>query len=130
MASYLSDVSQLATVSRLGVALLYPGMLDRSAAARARMQVSSHTLRRNQIVLDSAFLLYTRWRDLDQVSGSGGAIRFVFADSSPQAGRDWFQCKEHILYQRDIVQLSRSIDALATTRTHMAEAAAQPAHRE
>ena len=76
---------------------------------RAMIHVSATTLRRNQVVLDAAYILYKRNGYQKHV----GISRYALGDSSPQAGKDWFQRKEQWIYNRDLVKLADAVDAFA-----------------
>jgi hypothetical protein len=62
-----------------------------------------------QVVFDAAFLLLTRKQFAQE---PGGFCRWVLCDSSPQGGRDWFQCKEIRVRRRDLGPLAAAVDAL------------------
>ena len=47
-------------------------------------------------------------------SEPGGYSRWALGDSSPQAGRDWFQCKETIVKNSDLLKVAHAIDTLTS----------------
>lgn len=64
-------------------------------------------LRKRQVAFDAAYLLYMR-----REFASDRFTRWAWADSSPQAGRDWFQCKEQYIKNADLVRVARAVDQL------------------
>jgi hypothetical protein len=62
-----------------------------------------------QVVFDAAFLLFTRRQFAKEPSGF---CRWVLCDSSPQAGRDWFQCKEIRARRCDLGRLATAVNTL------------------
>ena len=69
---------------------------------------------RRQVGFDSAYLLASRREFAEE---AGGFSRWAWGDSSPQAGRDWFQCKETYIKNSDLLKVTEAIDILTCCLT-------------
>jgi predicted secreted protein len=95
----------------LGAEVLFPGLFTSSLHLRQPVVPGRTMVRSHKVCFDVAYLMLTgerfraAWRQ-------GGMSRWSWADSSPQAGRDWFQCKEMHALNRDLPALAAAVDAL------------------
>ena len=107
MASYLSNFDHIGRAASLGVEVLFPGCFTTVAMQKASYRVSTSYLRKRQVAFDAAYLLYMRREfALDKFT------RWAWIDSSPQAGRDWFQCKEQYIKDADLAKVAKAVDKL------------------
>lgn len=69
-------------------------------------------IRSQRVCLDAAFAVFKARAFKSAWSCEGGVSRWSWADSSPQAGHDWFQCKEVHALNRDLPGLAAAVDRL------------------
>ena len=75
--------------------------------------VSSDFLRKRTVAMDAAYLLAVQ-----KGMAAEPNARWVLVVSSPQKGRDWFQCKEQHAGAKDLVKLARTVDQLTRAKEH------------
>eukprot|EP00975_Prorocentrum_lima_P005475 1183096-Prorocentrum_lima.AAC.1 len=46
----------------------------------------------------------------------GGIVRWAWGDSSPQVGKDWFQCKELYVHKKNLLLVAKAMDQLTRAR--------------
>ena len=88
--------------------LLQPSFVASFADIPVKSLPSKSFMRRRQVSFDGAFMLWKR-----TVDASAPVVRWVWMDSSPQAGRDWLQVKELYAREADLVQLYHAVETLA-----------------
>eukprot|EP00972_Heterocapsa_arctica_P045185 6670725-Heterocapsa_arctica.AAC.1 len=97
----------------LGTQVLFPNIFTSALQLRQTTVPGRSLVRAHQVCFDIAYLMFTgekfkaAWQQ-----GGGGMSRWSWADSSPQAGRDWFQCKEMHALNQDLPALAAAVDAL------------------
>ena len=133
LAGYLSNVHDLRKVAAIGASLIFPKLLSPDCLP-FRIREIPHPVRvgEQRVCLDAAYLLLRRREVLLCRSACAlppatstdpaeqqqqGMSRWTWVDSSPQAHRDWFQCKESWAYLRDLPSLARSVDRLTLDQT-------------
>ena len=111
MASHLSSLNRIGAIAASGVELLFPGMFTQAAQRRAGWHTSSSYLKKRRVVFDAALLVLQR-----QQTAETQLTRWAWADSSPQAGRDWFMVKEQSARDEDLPALAAAVDSLIYAR--------------
>jgi hypothetical protein len=111
LAAHLTNVGDMRDTVALGAEVLFPGLFTSSLPLRQPVVPGRNMVRSHKLCLDVAYLMLTgeQFRAAEQ---QGGMSRWSWADSSPQAGRDWFQCKEMHALNRDLPALLAAVDAL------------------
>jgi hypothetical protein len=113
LASHLSNVADMRDTVVLGTQVHFSNIFASSVQLRPTTVPGRSMVRAHQVCFDIAYLMFTgekfkaAWQQ-----GGGGMSRWSWADSSPQAGRDWFQCKEMHALNQDLPALAAAVDAL------------------
>ena len=108
LTQYLSNAADLNKVSELACNLLFPGCFTSGAHHRAQEIASTSLIRSHKVVFDVAYTLVKR----EEFASASSVTRWAWADSSPQAGRDWFQCKEQYALDSSLRALADAVDTL------------------
>jgi hypothetical protein len=112
LSSYLSNAKDIGAVSALGTELIFPGCFTSSAVALAN-NCSTSLLRAHKVVFDAAYTLLKR----SEFQVGRAVTRWSWGDSSPQGGKDWFQCKEQYIFDDELVAVADAVDRLISGTT-------------
>ena len=101
---YLRNASSFKTVMSNAFSALFHSTF---ADAPSGFAPSKSSLNRHRVVFDVAYMMLKR-----QLDGPP-TLRWLWMDSSPQAGRDWLQIKELYIRQADALQVAQQVETLA-----------------
>ena len=109
LAPHLRNHHLLRTAIILGTQVALPGVRGQGMVEHIP---SDSYMRKRQVCYDAALLLLRRARD-SQNARQGGSVRWLWADSSPQAGYDWMQVKELHASAKDLPVIFSAVADLA-----------------
>eukprot|EP00971_Amphidinium_carterae_P146201 2898109-Amphidinium_carterae.3 len=74
---------------------------------------SAAVLSRSNVIFDAAYVMLSRWQNTRM--SDMGCARYIWIDSSPQHGYDWFLCKdeEQVISNSDLLPLAAAVDRLS-----------------
>ena len=94
---WLSNQKGLRRICKAALDIVMPELLTDAAMESLLDTVPSPSqMSKTTLYFDTAVILMAREQN-NKLQRGGGCARYLLADSSPQAGRDWFLCKDLLL---------------------------------